>query len=242
MKNTRRYVIYSILGCATLLLLSGTSARAQSTSIFTLSNLIAGTSGTTGTGGIQIGDKLFTNWLYSFNGIDMPSASLVNVQGVTVAGNYGIQFTSNWHSNPGNGAQSALIDYRVSVTDPNWRISDIHLDGDPTVVGGNGQASVVESASEIVGHTSVLPHTLSIFDLLSGASHTSQLNDSANTIGLYSALDIEKTINVSSDSGTTNASITHIQQTFSQASAPEPGTLAFLALGGTMVLVRRRKH
>lgn len=231
-----------------LLLLIGNCAYAQSTAVYTLSNLIAGTTGTDGNGNILIGDKLFNRWSYSFIGPDMPSAANVQVQGVTVAGNFGIEFTGFWHANPGNGNESALINYRVTVTDPRFFITDVHLDGDPSVNGGNGQALVVESVSDTVNHSSVLPRTLSIFDIATngGATETTRLNDALNTIGGYTSLDIEKTISASADSSTTTASITHIQQTFSQSvSSPEPASVAFL-LGGVGIPVclrgvRRRR-
>lgn len=225
--------------CVGLLLFTGRASHAQTS--FNLATLIANQTV------ITFGDKSFSNWTYTFNGPDMPSASNISVVPQVIAGNIGLNFIDNWHANPGNGNETAAIGYRVSVLTPGVFITDVHLDGDPTVNGGPGQVQVTESVSDIFTHTSVIPRTLSIFDTLTADGvHTTRLNDVLNTNAGYTALDIEKTITASADSATTTAGVAHIQQSFSQTvAAPEPGSLVLMltafGLPGTVCLVRRRR-
>ena len=243
-----------LVGCASLLLVAGGRANAQ-TAVFSLANLLAGTSGTDGLGNIQIDDKLFQFagglGSYSTIGPDMPTAANVNVQGVFIAGNPGLSFTGFWHANPGNGNEQAFIQYHVLVTNPNKYIIAAHLDGDPIVNGGNGQASVTESISTHLTHASVLAPPLSIFDIATngGATHTTDLNDQRATTGTVAELQylhVQKTINASADSPTSTAQITHIEQTFVQdISAPEPASVALLAgmgIPACVGLIRRRRR
>lgn len=98
-------------------------------------------------GSLQIGDKLFTNFEYTSNGA--PDASNVDVQtiGTSPGGPdfYGLKFSLTDFKTLG-GVFDALIEYDVTVTDPNWIIHDIHLDFDYKV-GGTGFAGVTETVS-----------------------------------------------------------------------------------------------
>jgi len=207
---------------------------------YLLSDLIAGTSGTDGLGNIVLGDKTFSGWSYSSIGPDMPGAANVTVQAQLIAGNIGLEFLGSWHANPGNGLETAIINYLVTTTG-GWLISDVHLDGDPTVNGGNGQVQVLESVSDPANHNTVLLNTLSIYDIVSGTSRTTRLNDFLFTNPQLPSLFIEKTIMASSDSPTTVAGVLHIQQSFSQV--PEPGSLAMIVtgLGLIGIGIRRRR-
>ncbi len=226
------------LACAGLMCASQASA-APTTSAVTLASLID--SG----GTLQSGDKLFSNFGYVSTGSGFPAATDIQVQGEQVGANYGLDFVSGWHANPGQGLQTAKISYTVSVVDrPGYYISDIHLDGDPTLIGDAGQALVKLSASDL-SHTTVLPPG-SVLQVYDAVGVPAVVNAFANTVGTPAnlrSLSIETTILGSADAMNANASVLHIQESFSQAPVPEPSTNA-MALVGLSVLgfMARRKR
>jgi len=224
------------LACASLFFAGQVSAAPVTPSV-TLASLIDGG------GTILSGDKLFSNFGYISTGSGFPAATDIQVQGETVGANYGLDFVSGWHANPGQGLQTAKITYTVSVVDhPGTYISDIHLDADPSVIGDAGQALVKLSASDM-SHTTVLPpgSVLQAYDLV-GTSAV--VNAFSNTVGLPAnlrSLSIETTILGSADALNANASVLHVQESFSQA-VPEPSTSAMALMGlGVLGFVARRK-
>ena len=229
-----------MVGCATLLVVCGSQARAQSV---TLSSLLS--PGAT----ITSGDKVFSGFSYLVNPVsspDMPTAASIFVTPEIVAGNYGLLFNALWHANPGNGTETAFLSYTVTVTAPNTFITDVHLDGDPIVNGGNGSASVTEQVSDTITHTAATARPLSIFDIATngGATHSTRQNDVLNLLAPLTAVNISKTFSASADGPSSTPQITHTDQTFSQT-APEPGSLALLAGVGAPVfglLLRRRRR
>jgi hypothetical protein len=224
------------IACACLALAGISSAQAASVS---LADLISSN------GTIVVGDKLFSNFDYVTSNISFSQASDVQVEGDIVGGNNGIGFTSAWHANPGQGLQSAKITYNVSIIgNPDLYISDIHLDGDPSLVGDAGQSVVKLSASD-VSHTTVLPapdHLLRVYKTI---GNDAVVNAFANTVGEASnlrVLNIETTILQSADALNANTSVLHIQESFSQAAVPEPGTYALMLAGLAGIgFVARRK-
>jgi len=108
----KNYLLH-VLGYAGLLLVCGSQVRAQTV---TLSSLLS--PGAT----ITSGDKVFSDFSYIVNTVaspDMPTAAQVFVTPEIVAGNYGLLFNALWHANPGNGNETALLSYTVTITAPN---------------------------------------------------------------------------------------------------------------------------
>jgi hypothetical protein len=217
-----------LAACATLALGGLSTAKAQT---FTLQDLI------NNKGTIQQGDKLFSNFNY-VGSAAFPTALDVLVKGETVGTNYGIEFDSTWHTNPGQIPQVANITYDVTVLNPNLYISDIHLDSDPSLI-GSGQSWVKLSASD-ADHSTVLPgnHLLENYQT---PGNPAVVNASADTNKLYKKLTVETTILQSADSVNATSSVLHIQESFSQA-VPEPGSMALSMVGlGLIGAVVRRK-
>jgi hypothetical protein len=193
-------------------------------------------------GSIITGDKKFDNFHYVGDSF-APTAAQINVLGEVMGGLNGIEFDSYWHANPLAVPTQANITYDVTVLDPTLFISDIHLDADPSVIGGNGQSLVKLSASDAT-HGTVLPgnHLLEVYQLVPGTPPVQ--NAFANTTGLFKKLTVETTFLQSADSATTTASVLHVQESFSQA-VPEPSTYAMAIVGLGMVgfsLRRNRKQ
>jgi len=200
------------------------SAKAQ---VFKLSDLIANN------GTITNGDKVFSNFAYLATG-DMPLAAGVNVVPITVAGNLGIQFQGGFTDLSGGGSSDALITYVVTVTDGIHLISDAHIDGNPAVVGGTGALSITES------FTPDAPNTMSIFDIEPGAT---QVSDSTIFAVGHTSLHVQK--DILGVAGTGLATLSFVNQTYSQTSVPEPGSMALLmglgVTGTTFAYARLRR-
>lgn len=214
-KWRRRAILAAILIASSAL---GTSARAD---FVLLSALVNG-------GSIQSGDKLFTNFTYKATG-DMPPATAVTVQTITdAAGNFGIEFQGGFSDQVGGGSSDALIGYRVAVTDPNRRITDAHIAGNPSVAGGTG--SIVVTETFIPGAS----NTMSISSINPGATNNTDSTVFATPV---SFLDVQKDILAFAGTGVPNLSF--VDQTFSQ-SMPEPASVALLGLGLGAVVASRR--
>jgi hypothetical protein len=198
-----------------------------------------------GTGNsILVGDKVFDNFSYSNTG-DMPAVSQVNITPMitTIAGQtvWGFQVEGLFTDSSAAGGSDAVLNYRVTVTDPSaFMISDAHLSGDTDVI-GTGFVKVTETWTPNAG-----AEKIRIYDIQPGG--LTQLSDAIDFDVPASSLDVSKNIAASIADGSTgsNATVTSINQFYSQTpgtggGTPEPATLSVLGLGGLVVLGRRRK-
>src|SRR5262245_31507809 len=149
-----------------------------------LSTLVAG-------GTKTCGDKFFNNFQYSATG-DMPLSTAVNVDCITVAGNFGLEFQGGFLDLPGGSTSDALIKYTVTVTTPGVFIVDAHIQGNPFVAGGTGAMLVVDS------FVPDAPNTMSIFHNPPGSPHTT---DSTIFTTGYTTLHVQKDILAASGTG-----------------------------------------
>ena len=184
------------------------------------------------TGGtITVGDKLFSDFSYLATG-DMPTAAGVNVIGITDAdGNFGLRFQGGFVDLPGGGASDALIGFKVTVTDPNLFITDAHLAGNPSVLGGTGAISVTETFLPTNSNSMVI-------GAIGGGSTV--LTASTVFATPVNVLFVQK--DILAFAGTGLPALSFIDQTFSQ-SVPEPSSVALLMIGGVGAfgVARRRK-
>jgi len=194
-------------------------------------------------GSVTVGDKLFDQFAYASTG-DMPDASDVNVIPIVDGdGNFGLRFQGGFvdlfdggDSDPGSPSD-ALISYRVTVLDPLFLISDVHLAGNPTVFGPDGEESGLIGVSE-----TFVPDdpgtTLVIFDIKPGSN---QLMDWSLLAGPLRTLHVQKDILAFADAPGNAATLSFVDQTFSQVLVPEPSTISLLALGLAAAWQLRRR-
>jgi hypothetical protein len=210
---------------AALTLAFGATAEAAVITSDTLGNLILNHTA------ITSGDKVFSNFTYSGTN-DMPLASGINVIAITdAAGNYGIRFQGGFMDTPGSvNASDALITYTVTVTDPHMIISDVHLVTNMAFAGIDGTGAVTETF-----HYNT-PETTAIM-----LATVQNQNVMTLLTPYYKTLNVQKDILLNAGNMTGDlATLTMIDQTFSQVSMPEPASLALMALGGLAILRRRR--
>lgn len=187
-------------------------------------------------GSIISGDKMFDQFTYTSTG-DMPPAEEVMVDPITdLSGNYGIRLFGAFLDHPGDGASEVMLNYRVSVLDPDRRISGATLQGNPTAIrAGSG---VITASFGSQGQLQIIDEFPDNTQLVDSATFDEQLPE----------LDVEVLLTAESLVEGENGAITvsFIDQTFSQSVVPEPGSLvvwmgmAFLVCVGP-ICVRRLK-
>ncbi|MEX2168693.1 MAG: PEP-CTERM sorting domain-containing protein [Pirellulales bacterium] len=177
--------------------------------------------------GITVGDKHFDNFSY-FSTVDMPIAANVNVIGIIDAdGNYGLRFQGGFKDlfDPGGESSDSLIGFDVSVANPQTHlISDVHLFGNPSLSGSgslNAFAEVVETISGAFGDAQ-----LRIQNDLNGLINAAWIDPLPFPVA---TLHVIKDIQLFSTDGV-RATISFVDQTFSQVVIPEPSSMALLCV------------
>lgn len=192
------------------------------------------------TGGIIVGDKIFTGFSYSRLG-DMPLPTEVNVLGFKDPdGNWGVSFHGIFQDKPGGSESDALIRFAVEVSPQGqaqgWQISDAHL-----FLGGvgAGDESFITVDETFLGKN----ETLNAYYSTVGPGVNSQLSDSTIFTTPVTKLFVTKDIFASAAAGGfLPARATVIDQSFSQTLIPEPATLALAGMGGIAAVAMRRRR
>lgn len=186
-----------------------------------LSSLLSGAT-------IQSGDKLFSDFTYAETE-DMPTADAINVISIQDGdGNFGIRFQGGFVDLPGGSTSDALITFQVSVTD-----------AERTIIGATMAANTlpVSAGLSSVSET-FLPDVVVPGDQLFVSSDTSLFDTVAFTMPM-STMMVQKNILLAATADT-SATLSFIDQTFSQI--PEPRALILLIAGllGLVGTVRYR--
>ena len=211
---------------AALINLTPNPGQVNSSAFVKMSDLLSGQ-----VMGITVGDKEFTGFAYG-NTNDMPPSTAVNVLGLKdTSGNWGITFQGAFGDTPGGGGSDAFIRYQVEVTDPRYLIHDVHLAGNPNVLGSNnGTISVTETFVPLPSPQ------LEIYDDFGSVKNT----DWANLMVPTRILHVQKDIH---SIGITNSStLSFIDQSFSQIQIPEPATIGLMLVGAVALIPRLRRR
>jgi len=188
--------------------------------------------------GVQIGDKLFQDFFFSYLDTDGLNNDLIasNVNLTALSNNigFGVSFTQPLLA-LGPVIKDIVLKYSVTVTDPNFLISDIHLS--ITGSAGNGGLGTVGEDAFVGGFgASNVGHLQASIPVSSGDI------TNADIIPPVVKLWVQKDVIVTGGNNANGfASITIIDQTFSQV--PEPSTALLVGLGllGVVALKRTRK-
>jgi hypothetical protein len=189
--------------------------------------------------GIVVGDKLFSNFVYSWTN-NMPAPANVNVVALDSGGTYGIRFQGSFVDNPGGADSDASISFTVSVLDTDFKIKGANLASaiflDPNTPGSFG--SIDES---FLGNTPTSTDLLHVFNSTLGGGGA-QFEDSVVFATPYSTLHVQKDIYASAaDLAIQPVRMTIIDQLFPQEPIiPEPSSIALLLGSVTLMGTQRR--
>lgn len=189
--------------------------------------------------GIVVGDKLFSNFIYSWTN-DMPTPANVNVVALNNGGTYGIRFQGSFVDLPGGEDSDASISFTVSVLDTSYKIKGANLGAaiflDPNVPDSYG--SIDES---FLFNTPTNTSLLEVFNSTFGPGG-SQFEDSVIFANQYSTLQVQKDIFASAAAlAVRPVRMTIIDQFFPQDPIiPEPSSIALL-LGSVALMGAQRR-
>lgn len=216
----------------------------------TLAGLIALNS----TGGVQIGNLVFSDFSYSSTSFSpsnpAPTASQITVTAASGPGT-GLSFNSYWDSAAGMN-QDSIIRYAVQAVS-GGTISTVGLDFNgiaPLPTGANTFASVTETVSSLLidpngnptGQGSTQYGDLSVYNDTSGGpspDNTDYLTLPSNVNGVYVAKDIA--VNSGPGGVSTISFVDNTYQGTSGGPTPEPASIGLLSVMGVSLLARRRR-
>ena len=186
-------------------------------------------------GFFEVEDLRFHSFSYSAVG-QMPPAELVNViEIVDGEGNPGFRLQGGFVDSASQpGASDALLGFKVDALGPD--ITDVHLSGNPNLLGTEGSISVTEEVFSVInGSQDELLARLDIFeDGLAGFKGRDQVifNRPVRTIEVFKDI-----LGIGIDGDVT---MSRIDQTFSRV--PEPTTSLLMLAGITALSLIRRKR
>lgn len=194
-----------------------------------------------GSTGCQIGDKIFSNFVYtgpSGSGL-APAPQYVTVNTINgtnniFPGDIGLSFNGTWDATAGQTADSNIAFDVTVVGGGPQQIEDAGVVQSAGVT-GNGKAQVTENGCS--GAVFPCTATWGVVTLQQG-----QTNNFANDsiFAPTGTISVTKDINVIGNNGT--ASITNVIDVFSQTTVPEPRTVSlFLSVGLFAGLLLRKK-
>jgi len=179
-------------------------------------------------GSLQVGDKLFHDFSYEdYNDPAGPAADMINVTTQQVAGPNGLlnglEFHGPFVARSGE-TQYIAIGYSVTVTDPNYLITDIHLAGNPSAI-GTGSVYVGEVVEDINGNV--------LSDLLIYADNAQNPTQVLSDSGVFSGVsEIRVFKEVFLEGGSNGLGfLSFVDQYVSQERVPEPASLLLLGMG-----------
>jgi hypothetical protein len=216
-------------------LLAGSLASAATVPLpSTLDQLIA--SGAT----VTIGDKTFSNFSVA-GSVTANQIQVVQAPGINV----GVEFQFNWSATDGS-TEDTLIRYQVHVNDTNSKITGVNLHFDGTTDAGNhslGNSSNVTETISALGGTPI--GQISVFNAGPNFSSLNR-NDASLAVSATSDLLLAKDIQVHSVVGSDTATISLVDNTFTQTSTsvvplPPAAVMAMASIViGSVVLFRKR--
>jgi hypothetical protein len=178
-------------------------------------------------GDVLVGDKDFSDFSISGD----YQANQINVTAITINGDFGIRFSGAIVS--GANPMDLILGYKVAVTNSPNLISRANLAFNGQVTFGTGLAEVVE---QVFTNNNSLAGQMFVF----ASTTTNKLTDSLAIQPPQPFLTLSKDVIVVATLPAF-ATISTIDQTFTQV--PEPSALVLVAAGFTgLALLRRRRH
>jgi hypothetical protein len=185
---------------------------------------------------LVVGDKVFSDFFISGD----ISANQVTVTPIEDSFGYGISFSGGFVAvGLGDETEDMVLGYTVAVVtnSPNL-ISDVHLRFNGSSVGlGSGGWGLASVTEQVFGANLALVDQMAVFAFSSANQTTNQLENTLLINPPRPKLVIHKDVLLRASGGFATISI--IDQTFSQI--PEPSTLGLVSLGltGLYLLLRR---
>jgi len=185
---------------------------------------------------LTVGNLVFSQFGYTPNSGDAPTASNISVgqippAGADVFGNFGIRFGLAGFDTPNGIATDFLITY--TVTAPTALLRDIHLLSNLSIAGTPAAGdhpfgNIVETI-----RTDATSQIAQISNSVTTSSSSLSALSTFNPAGPYTTLFVTKDVQLFSTPGAITT-VSFIDQAFSQV--PEPGSLMLLGLGGLGLL------
>ncbi|HUJ11201.1 MAG TPA: hypothetical protein VL171_14360 [Verrucomicrobiae bacterium] len=177
-----------------------------------------------GSASIQVGDKLFSD--FGIPGTEVPVNS-VNVTALSNLFGYGISFSSSQFAAIGNTTNDIILEYSVTVTDPQRLISDVHLS-----YNGSNAGSGFSHLTEEIFTGGFGGQKIAQLDVLNPGNPNPIFQNSVNLVPTRETLFIQKDLYLfggGSSSGLNYALVSIVDQTFSEI--PEPSALLLAGIG-----------
>ena len=192
---------------------------------------------------IQVGDKLFDDFSFKFGDTDWNrcndlKASAISVTALANNTGYGLAFTGPFTAT-GNVTKDLSICYSVTLTDPNYTISSIHLSNSGSVC-GKGFSSVVEK----VFTDSSCHNQVAQLEVLNPGNPNPVFQDLVVLTQPRDKLFVQEEVTFGGGRlGCRNRGLLiTVDDVFSQAAqVPEPSTMALVVAGLLLLLIVQRR-